>query len=236
MKAIFLPSLDGDNTSHFHLTFCSLQDGQLRSIPTLWPSQNDDVATRDLILTLSRWRRGRKSKSQNDANSASLSKTLPVLLPGGGGGLVGSDWGHREAASWDWTPWRDDGPKEKAFGRYSLLGEYKCGLAPCSAFPPPVSVENGDLVVVPRKSGAWTAHLTRILTDPFPAETLLSFLTHRILNSAPPGAWAPFPSNPGGSRTPSSQGSQGASCGSAAATAGSLSAGTWRTSPSWVLH
>lgn len=82
--------------------------------------------------------------------------------------------------SWDWTPWRDDGPKEKAFGRYSLLGEFKCG----SAFSPPFS---GDLTVAPRKSGAWTPRLAGILTGPLPAGTLDSFLTHRILNSAPPG-------------------------------------------------
>lgn len=85
--------------------------------------------------------------------------------------------------SWDRTPWRDDGPKEKAFGCYSLLGEFKCG----SAFPPPFS---GDLTVAPRKSGAWTPRLAGFLTGPLPAGTLDSFLAHRFLNSAPPGTWA----------------------------------------------
>lgn len=167
--------------------------------------------------------------SQNYGNSASLSKLLPVLL---GGGLVGSDWGHRETGSRDPTPWRDDGSKEKAFGRYSLLGEFKCGLATCSVFPPPLCRE-------------WWPNCcptqVRGLEPPYDRDTNPPSLCgdprpHPYSQDPEPGSarhlgWARPAVSP---QKPSSQGSQGASCGSAAR-AGSLFAGTWRTCLSCVL-
>lgn len=159
---------DDDNASHSRRTSALFMTTDRSD--QLQPSDLLKMATS--IEPLPRWRRDRNSVSQNYVNSASLQKHFRFRRRK-------PDGDSRESRFWDPAPGQDDGPKEKASGCYSLLGEFECGLATC--FPPLFSVENGDLIVASRRSGGpgftvWQGLLTGFLLK----GTHNSFLFHSI--------------------------------------------------------